>query len=86
MFFVVSPGLEPRLAEPKSDVLPLHHETILMLKKSDAKVRLFIETAKFRVKIYLFRNQQKVILLTFLNQQVFIPQQIRRIDKRVGSC
>lgn len=27
--FVVSQGLEPRLAEPKSVVLPLHHETIV---------------------------------------------------------
>lgn len=25
---VVSPGLEPRTSEPKSDVLPLHHETL----------------------------------------------------------
>ena len=25
---VVLPGLEPRLSEPKSDVLPLHHRTI----------------------------------------------------------
>ena len=28
LLFVVPPGLEPRLAEPKSDVLPLHHGTI----------------------------------------------------------
>ena len=27
---VVSQGLEPQLAEPKSVVLPLHHETILL--------------------------------------------------------
>ena len=27
--FVVLPGLEPRQAEPKTAVLPLHHKTIL---------------------------------------------------------
>ena len=27
-FFVVHPGLEPRLADPESDVLPLHQWTI----------------------------------------------------------
>lgn len=26
--FVVRPGLEPRLIEPKSTVLPLHHRTV----------------------------------------------------------
>lgn len=36
---VVPPGFEPRLAEPKSDVLPLHHGTILnRFVKSSAKV------------------------------------------------
>ena len=29
LYIVVPPGLEPRLAEPKSDVLPLHHGTNL---------------------------------------------------------
>lgn len=28
LFFVVLEGLEPSLAEPESDVLPLHHKTI----------------------------------------------------------
>lgn len=27
LHLVVPPGFEPRLAEPKSDVLPLHHRT-----------------------------------------------------------
>ncbi len=27
---VVSPGLEPRQTEPKTVVLPLHHETIMI--------------------------------------------------------
>lgn len=31
IFFVVPPGFEPRHAEPKSGVLPLHHGTILLL-------------------------------------------------------
>ena len=31
VFFVVPPGLEPGQAEPKSDVLPLHHGTILLV-------------------------------------------------------
>ena len=36
---VVPPGFEPRLTEPKSDVLPLHHGTILMcFVKSSAKI------------------------------------------------
>lgn len=30
-FDVVSPGFEPGQTEPKSVVLPLHHETILIL-------------------------------------------------------
>ena len=29
-FSVVLPGLEPRQAEPKTAVLPLHHKTILI--------------------------------------------------------
>ena len=29
-FSVVPPGFEPGQAEPKSDVLPLHHGTILV--------------------------------------------------------
>lgn len=29
-FFVVHPGLEPRLADPESDVLPLHQWTMLV--------------------------------------------------------
>ena len=28
--YVTPPGFEPRLAEPKSDVLPLHHEAMLL--------------------------------------------------------
>ena len=33
---VVSQGLEPQLAEPKSVVLPLHHETILLWGERDS--------------------------------------------------
>ncbi len=44
---VVPPGFEPRLAEPKSDVLPLHHGTILVcFVKSSAKVAHYIERTK----------------------------------------
>ncbi len=44
---VVPPGFEPRLAEPKSDVLPLHHGTILIcFVKSSAKVAQYIERTK----------------------------------------
>lgn len=30
VFFVVPPGLEPRITEPKSAVLPLHHDPMLL--------------------------------------------------------
>ncbi len=46
---VVLPGFEPRQAEPKTAVLPLHHKTILVLKpkpKACAKVRIFFLTCK----------------------------------------
>ena len=37
--YVVPQGFEPQPAEPKSDVLPLHHGTILKrFVKSNAKV------------------------------------------------
>ena len=45
-FLVTPPGFEPRLAEPKSDVLPLHHEAML---KSECKYRFFFYTAKNQV-------------------------------------
>ena len=35
-FYVVLPGFEPRQAEPKTAVLPLHHKTILRAQKSAA--------------------------------------------------
>ena len=41
--FVVLEGLEPSQAEPESDVLPLHHRTIL---KCDAKVGIIFNSAK----------------------------------------
>ena len=31
LYMLVSPGFEPRQAESKSAVLPLHHETIFTL-------------------------------------------------------
>ena len=52
-FFVVHPGLEPRLADPESDVLPLHHWTMAFsLSKAVAKVGLFSKTAKFFLEKY----------------------------------
>ncbi len=30
VFFVASPGLEPRQTEPESAVLPLHNEAVLI--------------------------------------------------------
>ncbi len=48
--FVVLPGFEPRQAEPKTAVLPLHHKTILYLKthrlKSVAKICTILEISK----------------------------------------
>jgi hypothetical protein len=44
---VVSPRLELGQAEPKTAVLPLHHETIVGLSfKSGAKIRLFFVFTK----------------------------------------
>lgn len=50
LIFVVSPGFEPRQAEPKTAVLPLHHETITFFaffSKIGAKVHFFLRSAKF---------------------------------------
>ncbi len=46
---VVQPGFEPRLTEPKSGVLPLHHWTIFQAfcSKTGAKVQRFFQTRKF---------------------------------------
>ena len=56
LFFVVSPGFEPRQAEPKTAVLPLHHETITIFaffSKSGAKIHFFLRSSKFLcMKIY----------------------------------
>ena len=66
-FFVVHPGLEPRLADPESDVLPLHQWTIiillpkkhlLFLSKAGAKVLLFSELANF----FFFLTQYSLII------------------------
>ncbi len=54
LFSVVSPGFEPRQTVPKTVVLPLHHETIVLLcfeaavlfLNCEAKVRLFLKPAK----------------------------------------
>lgn len=35
--FVVLPGFEPRQAEPKTAVLPLHHKTILVASPNGVK-------------------------------------------------
>ncbi|HNX13029.1 MAG TPA: hypothetical protein PK664_08415, partial [Paludibacteraceae bacterium] len=55
---VVSPGLEPGQAEPKTAVLPLHHETIIILLslKSGAKIRLFFVFQNNLSKMYLCRG------------------------------
>ncbi len=53
-FFVVHPGLEPRLADPESDVLPLHQWTIAFFLS-----RKIIYTSQKRVqKYYYFFNWQ----------------------------
>lgn len=48
---VVQPGFEPRLTEPKSGVLPLHHWTIfqafLMLKNGCKSTKIFSNTQIF---------------------------------------
>ena len=51
---VVQPGLEPRLADPESDVLPLHHWTYsLFLLKAVAKVRTFFILQVFLKKSFV---------------------------------
>ncbi len=40
-FFVVLEGLEPSLAEPESDVLPLHHKTMYLQGASASASALF---------------------------------------------
>lgn len=42
-FFVGLPGLEPRITEPKSAVLPLHHRPIL---KWGAKIAFAVKSSK----------------------------------------
>ena len=54
-FFVVHPGLEPRLADPESDVLPLHQWTMLVfLSKAGAKVLIFLQLTKFFLIIFFY--------------------------------
>ena len=75
-FIVVSPGLEPGQAEPKTAVLPLHHETIFMLLflKSGAKIRFFFLTAKQKPDFLpqthpvLSCNKEEIILFSFLHK------------------
>ena len=59
-FFVVHPGLEPRLADPESDVLPLHQWTITFYLS-----RKVVYSFQKRVQKYYF----------FLNWQSFFSQQ-----------
>ena len=52
---VVLPGFEPRQAEPKTAVLPLHHKTILIAQareepKASAKLHTFFDSHKFFIK------------------------------------
>ena len=53
-FSVVPPGLEPGQAEPKSDVLPLHHGT-----KAGAKVTHFRHVTKFILFHAYFQGSEK---------------------------
>ena len=59
-FFVVHPGLEPRRADPESDVLPLHQWTITFYLS-----RKVVYSFQKRVQKYYF----------FLNWQSFFSQQ-----------
>ena len=50
-FCVVPQGFEPWQAEPKSDVLPLHHGTMAFCcQKAGAKVQIFVCMDKFFVR------------------------------------
>ena len=68
LFFVVLEGFEPPQAEPESDVLPLHHKTILVGKTNRlgcfgfaiAKLRRNIVSCKYlRPFFYFFYQQTK---------------------------
>lgn len=66
--FVVLPGFEPGQAEPKSDVLPLHHRTIHCMRKSAAKVLLFCRVDKFFLPVWVvvvFKNLTMCLLWLF---------------------
>ena len=57
---VVLPGFEPRQAEPKSDVLPLHHRT------SSISNYVFHDSRKTAAKVLLFFVVDKFFLFGFV--------------------
>ncbi len=57
-FFVVHPGLEPRLADPESDVLPLHQWTIALFLSRE----VVCSSQKRVQKYYFFIKQQSFFL------------------------
>lgn len=85
-FSVVLRGFEPRQAEPKTAVLPLHHKTIL----TDKTHRLICEckfTSKKRiVQIFrrLFCNYQVIIFLSSLCKYVFAIEKMLCAYHSVG--
>lgn len=81
--FVVHPGLEPRLADPESDVLPLHQWTIslsyrinllLFFLKSGCKSTTFFAIDKKIFKIYFQNNVYQ--------WNIFVSHQLIRIQNR----
>ncbi len=75
-FYVVLPGFEPRQAEPKTAVLPLHHKTILILKDSSSQKRCKVIAFYLKKQAIglLFCDYQVIILLAFLGQDIFTVQ------------
>ena len=62
-FFVVHPGLEPRLADPESDVLPLHQWTMLVfpLESGCKSTNFFAIDKVFFDNIFLYADCQRNI-------------------------
>ncbi len=78
--FVVQPGLEPRLAEPKSVVLPLHHWTIHFFEKCGCKITFF-----FSYKQIFLTDESQIktnsMIFNYISNKIITFSLYRQYDK-----
>jgi hypothetical protein len=66
---VVRPGFEPRQAEPKSAVLPLHHRTLPA--NGGAKVNIFLQSTKKQPFDVFKWSVIPSVLILYIRSQIF---------------